>query len=55
MAACDSKPATTAGTTISSESKASEAPNKSSDKVYTLEIGHAQPTTNPRHVSLEKI
>lgn len=54
MTACESTPVTPAETTEPSESKASEAPNKASDKVYTLEIGHAQPTTNPRHVSLEK-
>ncbi len=55
LSACGSSPAAPVATSQSSAPAASSnSPDAQPDKVYTLEIGHSQPTTNPRHVSLEK-
>ena len=47
----DSPPAASGQT--SSGASSQPAPSKEEpSKVYTLQIGHAQPETNPRHISL---
>lgn len=40
-------------TNIKEETKTEKQTEANPDKVYTMQIGHAQPTDNPRHISLE--
>ncbi len=53
FAGCGKKDAPAANPQSASPTAAPEAAKSPAPaKVYTLQIGHAQPTTNPRHISL---
>lgn len=47
-----SKPAAPAPEPPAGTAAPTAAPEPAPQKVYTMQIGHAQPTTNPRHISL---